>query len=99
MTIIQPNKYKDIKRTAFWLGMVLVGMVFMWVFVYLQTVNLEHNIARAKNDLEELKVNNAEMKDAYYNLVDADNLELLAGERGLVKDANPQWAFVSQSSL
>ena len=68
----------------------------MWMFVYMQTVNLRHDLANAKNHLEEIKVVNAELKDAYYNLVDADNLERLAAERGLIKDKNPQWAFASQ---
>ena len=96
MTIIQPNKHQDIKRLAVSLGAVLVVLVLMWMFVYMQTVNLRHDLANAKNHLEEIKVVNAELKDAYYNLVDADNLERLAAERGLVKDKNPQWAFASQ---
>ena len=95
MTIIQPNKHKDIKRLSILLGILLVGALSMWVFVYIETVNLNHNIAKAKNDIENIKVENADLKDRYYGLVDADNLEKLAAERGLVKDKNPQWAFAS----
>jgi len=96
MTIIQPNKHKDIKRLTVSLSIFLVGTILMWMFVYLQTVNLKHDLANAKNHLEEMKVENAELKDRYYDFVDANNLEELAVERGLVKDKNPQWAFVSQ---
>lgn len=96
MTIIQPNKHKEIKMLTVSLGAILVFLILTWIFVYLQTVSLRHDLASAKNRLEEIKVVNAEMKDAYYNLVDADNLERLAAERGLVKDKNPQWAFASQ---
>jgi len=95
MTIIQPNKNKDVKRLAISLGLFLVCIIGVWVFVYIQTVNLRHDLADAKNSLEEMKVQNAELKDKYYGLVDADNLEKLAEDRGLVKDKNPQWAFVS----
>ena len=95
MTIIQPNKHKDIKKLSTSLGILLVGVVSMWVFVYLETVNLKHDMANAKNRLDNIKVENADLKDKYYGLVDADNLEKLAMEHGLVKDKNPQWAFVS----
>jgi len=96
MTIIQPNKHKDIKKLSISLGILLVSMLSLWVFVYLETVNLNHNIVNAKSRLESIKVENADLKDKYYGLVDADNLEKLAIERGLVKDKNPQWAFASQ---
>src|SRR3989344_1139582 len=96
MTIIQPNKHKDIKKLSISLGILLVSMLSLWVFVYLETVNLNHNIVNAKSRLESIKVENADLKDKYYGLVDADNLEKLAIERGLVKDKNPQWAFESQ---
>ena len=96
MTIIQPNRHKDVKRLVVSLGMFLVATILMWMFVYLQTVSLKHDLASTKNSLEEMKVENAELKDRYYGFVDAGNLEELAIERGLVKDKNPQWAFASQ---
>ena len=74
----------------------MVGIILIWVFVYLQTVNLSYDLAKAKQHLEEVKVENADLKNEYYSLVDADNLELLAKERGFIKDKNPQWAFASR---
>ena len=96
MTIIQPNKYKDIKRLAVSLSVVLVGSILVSVFVYLQTVNLTHNLASTKVQLDGAKVRNADLKSEYYSLIDADNLEALAEERGFIKDKNPQWAFASR---
>jgi cell division protein FtsL len=96
MTIIQPNKYKDIKRLMFSMGVFIVGIILVWVFVYLQTVNLRHDTASAKKSLEEAKVENAELKNRYYGIVDSENLENLARERGFVNDKNPQWAFASR---
>ena len=97
MTIIKPNRYRDIKKLAVTLGVFLVGMILLWVFVYLQTVSLRHDIAKAEDRIESAKVENADLKDVYYKLVDADNLEKLASDKGFVKDKNPQWAFVSRS--
>lgn len=96
MTIIQPNKYKDLKRLVISLGVFLVGIILIWVFVYLQTVNLRHDLVNTKQHLEEAKVENADLKNEYYSLVDTDNLEILARERGFIRDRNPQWAFASR---
>ena len=96
MTIIQPNKYRNLKRLVISLGVFLVGTILVWVFVYLQTVSLSHDLAKAKVRLEEVKVENADLKNEYYSLVDTDNLEALAKERGFIKDKNPQWAFASR---
>lgn len=96
MTIIQPNKHKDIKRLVTSLGVFLVGSILVLVFVYLQTVDLEHDLAKSRTQLEDAKVENADLKNEYYNLIDADNLEALAKERGFIEDKNPKWAFASR---
>jgi len=96
MTIIQPNKYKDVKRLIFSLGAFVLGITLLWVFVYLQTVSLRHDIVSTREGLELAKIENAELKSQYYGLVDSDNLENLATEQGFVKDKNPQWAFASR---
>ena len=96
MTIIQPNKNEDIRQLITLLTIGLVAVCLAVVFLYMQTVSLEHNLARKHNTLETLKVENAELKNNFYNLVDVGNLEKLAGELGLVQDKNPQWAFASR---
>lgn len=95
MTIIQPNKNRDIMRLLVTLGSISVGLAMAGVFVYLQTVNAKHDLARIKEELEIIKVENAELKNSYYEMVDTDNLERLAEEKGFVKDKNPQWALAS----
>lgn len=96
MTIIQPNKNEDIRRLITLLTVGLVGVFLAVVFLYMQTVSLKHDLAKKHNTLETLKVENAELKNNFYNLVDVGNLEKLAGELGLVQDKNPQWAFASR---
>ena len=96
MTIIQPNKNQDIRRLITILTTGLIVVVLAWVLFYMQTVILKHDLAKKHNILETLKVENAELKNNFYGLVDVNNLETLAGELGLVQDKNPQWTFASR---
>lgn len=96
MTIIQPNKNEDIRRLVTLLSTGLIIVFLAVVFLYMQTVISKHNLAKKRNSLETLKVENAELKNNFYTLVDVGNLEQLAGELGLVQDKNPQWAFASR---
>ncbi|MEX2033487.1 MAG: hypothetical protein WD889_02940 [Candidatus Colwellbacteria bacterium] len=96
MTIIQPNKNEDIRRLVTLLSTGLVIVLLAVVFLYMQTVTSKHELAKKRNALETLKVENAELKNNFYTLVDVGNLEQLAGELGLVQDKNPQWAFASR---
>jgi len=96
MTIIQPNKNEDIRRLATLLTIGLVVVFLAVVFLYMQTVISKHDLGKKRNSLETLKVENAELKNNFYTLVDVGNLEQLAGELGLIQDKNPQWAFASR---
>ncbi len=96
MTIIQPNKNEDIRRLVTLLSAGLIIVLLAVVFLYMQTVISKHDLAKKHNALEALKVENAELKNNFYTLVDVGNLEQLAGELGLVQDKNPQWAFASR---
>ncbi len=96
MTIIQPNKNEDIRKLVTFLTVGLVAVFLAVVFLYMQTVSLKHELAQKRDTLETLKVENAELKNNFYNLVDVNNLEKLAGELGLIQDKNPQWAFASR---
>lgn len=96
MTIIQPNRNQDLRRLITLLTTGLVALFLIVVFLYMQTVILKHDLTKKRNALEGLKVENAELKNNFYNLVDVGNLEQLAGELGLIQDKNPQWAFASR---
>jgi len=78
------------------LGIVLLATFVSVIFLHLHTVDLRHNIASAQTELEDLKVENSELKNNFYSMMDSENLEKLAAERGLVKEKNPQWAFASE---
>lgn len=96
MTIVQPKKEIDLRRSV---TLCVAGMIFMLaaaLFSYLSLVDLRHDIVRTGGDLEELKIANAELKNRYYNFTSNENLERLALELGLVKDRTPQWVLASQ---
>ncbi|MCR4260940.1 MAG: hypothetical protein NUV96_01190 [Candidatus Colwellbacteria bacterium] len=96
MTIVQPNKEKNLRNIT---ALCVTGVVLMLgiaLFSYLSLVGLRHEISNTRESLEELKVANAELKNDYYALTSNDNLEQLASQLGLVKDKTPQWALASQ---
>lgn len=96
MTIVQPKKETDLKKS---IALCISGVVLMLglvLFSYLSLVGLRHDIAKTRESLEELKVANAELKNSYYTFTSNENLEKLAVELGLVKDRAPQWVLASQ---
>jgi len=97
MTIIKPNAYRKIKKTAIVLVSVSLSPLIFVVFLNIRNVDLRLDIAGAEIKLEDLKVENADLKSDFYSMMDSENLENLATERGLIKEKNPQWAFSSDS--
>lgn len=96
MTIVQPNKDTDLKR-AIWFSSLIVGVAIVMTLVsYVSMIGLRHDLASMRDGVDELKIANAEIKNAYYQLLSTDNLERVAAERGLVKDKNPGWVLASQ---
>lgn len=41
------------------------------------------------------QMNNAELKNTLFKMTDPQMLEIIATEKGLVLDKNPQWVFAS----
>lgn len=96
MTIIQPNKTQNLIHLLFIFGTALVLIAAFYVFIYSKTVSLKHDIEKVEAQLNELRVQNAELKNDFYSALDSRKLEELAKEKGLIYDKNPQWEFASQ---
>jgi len=96
MTVIQPNKTKKFIHLLFVFGGALILIAAFYVFIYSKTVSLKHDIEKTKVQLNELRVQNAELKNDFYSALDSRKLEELAKEKGLIYDKNPQWEFASQ---
>ncbi|MBU2101203.1 hypothetical protein KKH05_00545 [Patescibacteria group bacterium] len=96
MTIVRPNRDKDIKRTIILCGAGVVTMVAMVVVSYVSLVSAKHDLEKTRVSLESMKVENAELKNQYFEMTNVESLERFASEMGLVKDKNPGWVLASQ---
>ncbi len=96
MTIIQPNRNKYFLRVLVFFGASVLSVLVYAVVVYIQNVSLSHDINVRKAALENIRVENAELKNRFFQITDSSNLEKLAKEKGLVYDKNPQWVSASQ---
>lgn len=102
MTYIQPNRQKDIlNRIIVGLALFTVVGVFWLVMLYNNIVDLNHNIATAKSQLDSIGAANttlnAETVAALHVVQSGD----LAASDGLVADNHPQyftqsWPIASQ---
>lgn len=97
MTVIQPNKNKTgFLKTIFMMSVMVFGLLATEIWIYSQTVNLKHDIISLDSKLDALRLENAELKNRFYNLTDKSSFDALAKDRGLIEDKNPKWVFVSQ---
>ncbi|MEK7193391.1 MAG: hypothetical protein AAB652_01225 [Patescibacteria group bacterium] len=104
MTMLQPNKEKRFIGIyiALFLTPLLSGALWL-VFLYNQTVNLQHALEKTQADFLALQTGNAELRDEFFTLFDGKNLEIFAKERELREEKNPRyleikgpWALVSR---
>lgn len=96
MTIVKPNKQK---KEVVWtwvfasLGIALVLSVASCGCIYAKTVVLKHDISSLEEIINEEKTRNAELNNEVFRMTDPQILEIIAEEKGLVEDNNPQWVF------
>jgi hypothetical protein len=93
MTIVQPHKNNltAAKISILFLTTALITSVLGWMFFYNQFVNLRHDLEAAELTISKAEVENAELKNDLYKIIDVKNLEVLAQERSLVVDKNPKY--------
>jgi cell division protein FtsL len=107
MTFIQPKKYFNIQNFMIAALVVLVlGSTFWLVIGYNETVNLSHNIASVKSQLETIGAQNTALNNNVLALLGENQIGAVAAADGLVQDTKPQyfsinqqWPIASQSSL
>lgn len=95
MTIIAPKKNKN-NINLIIIGLVLPVLVLAYwsISIYNQTVNLKHVLDDSRNQIQELKVTNADLKNQLYQLTDSRNLIQLGEDKGLVR-VEGIWSTVS----
>ncbi|HEX4103922.1 MAG TPA: hypothetical protein VHZ04_00375 [Candidatus Paceibacterota bacterium] len=101
MTFIQPNKKFKFNASLvnLVLGVLVVGVaagVFGMVAFYNSTVNLSHDIATAKAELDSIGAQNTTLNNEILAATTGAQFTNLAGPDGLVAVSNPQYFQESQ---
>lgn len=90
------NKYLNFCRriALFGIGVSLVGCIF----VYYQNISTRKNARDLAQVTEDLRTENAELKNQLYGLLSSENLMQTADTLALVKETNPNYLALNTSS-
>lgn len=92
MTFIQPNKNKNLLNAILVVLVVLVVFcTFGMVALYNMTVNLSHNIATTKAELDAVGAQNTALNNKIIGTLGENNLADIATQDGLVTESQPQY--------
>ncbi len=96
MTFIQPNQ-KNLINTIIAILIIAVAFVALsLIFIYNRSVNLEHSVSGAENELRQLETSRAEIQDKIFAILSDDNLQKVSASKGFIKDKNPIYFKISQ---
>jgi hypothetical protein len=91
MTITAPNRERQLTYAMRWLLFGIVVLVVISVSFYNKTVTLRRFVAAQEKAVDTLKLQNAQLKNSFYSVLDTKTL-VAAGERlGYVRDNNPSY--------
>jgi hypothetical protein len=100
MTYIQPSRQKEIlNRIIAGLALFTVLGIFWLVLLYNNIVNLNHNIATAKSQLDAIGVANTTLNAQTVAALKVVQSGDLATADGLVADAHPQYFTNNQPPI
>ena len=103
MTIIEPNKRKKAARKVIFgfgpIAAVVLTGVAASIWLYSDIVELRHAVQDGEVNLQELIVENAELKNRFFDLVDADELSEIAEKGGLVLEKYPSYLGAATKKL
>jgi cell division protein FtsL len=92
MTIIQPI------RNRFYLTLIIIILGTMaaacltwWLVIYNSAVDSKHNIGLLEQKIQDQEVQNTELKNRVFSMLDSQKLEALLQSKGYVKDKGPQY--------
>lgn len=98
MTIIQLNKNNHKKNFLISiLMMVSVVMAVFGIFIYNQLVSFRHEVKKQENSIQQAEVQNAELKNNLYSILNEKNIESLINQQSLILEKNPNYERLSQN--
>ena len=101
MTFVKKEKRNSINLLLLLLTAFLIFGIILIVGAYNKTVNLKHGIADMKAEMRKIETDSAGLKEQLFGIFEAQKVESLAKERGLVKETRPSyleetpWALAS----
>ena len=101
MTIIQPNKAKNLKKVKLFAGLTLIvflASAYLSISFYSGIVKLRHELVKKEQAWRELGIKNAEFKNQLYALLDSKNMRQTAGILGLTIDKKPNFIEVPEKN-
>ena len=92
MTIIEPNKNK-FRFNAFivFIAGLLILEAILGVIAYSRSVHFTYLLEGQKKSIEDLRVQNADLKNRLYTILDFQNVDQLAEQFGLIKERKPDF--------
>lgn len=98
MTYIHPDKNKSILNYIL-AGLIFftLGGIFLLVTLYNNVVNLDHNIATMKSQVDSIGAENTTLNNQVVATLGGGGLQDIATENGLVVDNHPQYFPTNQS--
>lgn len=92
MTIIQPGKTNYLSNFFISILVIVSVSALLWgMFLYNQLVDVRHEISKQKDNFQQAEVDNAELKNNLYTIIEAKNLKTLITSQSLIFDKNPEY--------
>ena len=79
--------------------MVSVVMAVWGIFIYNQLVSLRHEVKKQENNIQQAEVQNAELKNNLYSILNEKNIESLINQQSLILEKNPNYIKTAKLTL
>ena len=100
MTIIQLNKNNHNKNFLILILMMVSVVMAVWgIFIYNQLVSLRHEVKKQENNIQQAEVQNAELKNNLYSILNEKNIESLINQQSLILEKNPNYIKTAKLTL
>ncbi|MEK7555360.1 MAG: hypothetical protein AAB516_00885 [Patescibacteria group bacterium] len=92
MTIIQPNKNNNKINLIISGSVVILVISAVWsIFLYNRIVNLRHENQNQEVFIRQIEVANAELKNRFYGMTDAEIFKSSVESQTLILEKNPKY--------
>ena len=91
MTIAAPNRNRQLICAMRWCFVGIAGLSMLIAVLYNQTVSLRRAISQETKLVDDLKLENAKLKNSFYAVLDTRTLVAAAERLGYVRDNNPSY--------